>query len=131
MDNIVQTIIDALSQEYGRRHTPGWLYVLGVLSSVVGTISAKQLADKRRVLRMAKAEELNTQILRASLISQEENGEIEYIGTLRKEENGYRLIIEAREDGMNRVTTDVVKRSLDQVAEYLRAETKFILADFK
>lgn len=131
MDNIIQTIIDALSQGYGRRDTPGWAYVLAAIISAAGAISAKELAKKRKALRVAKTAKLTTQELRASLFSQDDDGEVHYQGWLKKEQNKYRLMIEAKKDGNIHVVADVVKDSIDEIAEYLRAETKFILSDFK
>ena len=131
MDSLFQTIIDALSQGYGRRETPGWVYVIGAIISVASAISAKELVKKRKALRKAKVEKLETEVLKARLFSQDLGTEVEYSGCLRKEANSYRLIIESHQDGVASIVADVTKDSLDEVAEYLRAETKFILADFK
>ena len=131
MNSIIQTIIDALGRGYGRRNTPGWAYVLGVIISVAGATSTSELVKKRKALIKEKAKKLETQILRARLFSQEEGGEVEYGGCLRKEPDSYRLIIEVYKGDAASVVADVTKTSLDEMADYLRGNTKFILSDFK
>ena len=131
MDSIIQTIIDVLSERYGARNTPGWVYAVGVIVTVTSTISAKEIVKKRKALRKSKADKLEKQVLKARLFSQEDGLEVEYNGCIMKESNSYRLIIEATKNGETSVNVDVIKETLDDVAEYLRGETKFILADFK
>ena len=99
--------------------------------TVTSTISAKEIVKKRKALRKSKADKLEKQVLKARLFSQEDGLEVEYNGCIMKESNSYRLIIEATKNGETSVNVDVIKETLDDVAEYLRGETKFILADFK
>lgn len=110
---------------------PGWLYLTSGITSVVAAISARDLSKKRKALSNAKKQRLHTQVLRARLFSQEDGKTVEYNDLLKKEEDNYRLVIETINNGKSKVVTDTLKSSLDEIAEYLRRETKFILADFK
>jgi hypothetical protein len=131
MSITIQSIIDVLNQEYGHRRTPGWMYLIGGIVSIASTIAAKGLLEKRRALKSAKTEALEIQVLTARVFSQQKEGEIEYKGSLRKEGGGYNVIIEAISDGSASVVSSVKKDSLDEIEEYLRRKTSFILADFK
>lgn len=125
------SVIDVLNQEYGSRHISGWMYLIGAIVSILGAISAKELVQKNKALKQSIGENLKTKVLRATIFSQEENLTVEYLGQIMQEPDGYRLTIESRHNGDATIVADIFKPSLDEVSEYLRSETKFILADFK
>ena len=81
--------------------------------------------------REVEEEKLPARELSATLVSEEDGGKVRYSGLLKEEGGRYRLIIEANRNGDIHVVADVVKEALDEMAAYLRAETKFIMEDFK
>ena len=81
--------------------------------------------------REVEEEKLPARELSATLVSEEDGGKVKYSSLLKEEGDRYRLIIEANRNGDIHVVADVVKEALDEMAAYLRAETIFIMEDFK
>ncbi|MGM0564941.1 MAG: hypothetical protein ACQES2_11465 [Pseudomonadota bacterium] len=131
MGDFFQIIIDALFQEYGRRHLPGWIYALGAIVSISGAITASEIAKKRKRLRASKLDKLATQVLTAHIFSKDGKGTIHHKATLKRNTNEYSLKIEAIRATDQVVKDDVVKHSIEDIELYLRENTHFLLSDFK
>jgi hypothetical protein len=130
VEGIGYTIVDFLSQSYGRRNVPGWIYLLGAAISVAGAISVKEITKKRKALKSVTEQKLLVCALHARILSVEDRIDVEYRAVLKKDLIGYRVSIDTGKDGNVEVVADVSKTTLNEIADFLRAETKFVLEDF-
>jgi len=131
MYEYLQAIWEILDYRIGRHDTPVWMYFVYPIIAYIGFIKAKEIITKRKALREAKKEKLSERDLKATLYSEEHDGTVEYNGTISSIDSNYHLHIVEKKNGGSIVVVDTKKNTLDEVADYLRRETKFILADFK
>ena len=122
-------IIDFLGERQGLRRN--WQYVFGVVVSIMGALAAREYARKWRKLKGDHDGRLLTKPLTATVISTEKQGEIRYDAEITAVDDGYRVTI-VKEGGLcPGQIVDHSLASLDDVERFLRANTKFILADFR
>lgn len=132
MEHLFQTIFTLLGEDYGHRNTPGWIIVLAGMISIYGSVVAKNMLAKKLKLRSNKSKSLETTILNAKLFSDEDGAIVEYTGSIKKlDSNEYSLRITSNHKKIETVIMDETMSTIDDIADHLRKNTKFILADFK
>jgi len=131
MDQIINQIIEWLGQTHGSRDTYGWIYVLGIGMSIWGSIKAKEYVAQRKALHAAKAESSKEKKLSASLYTKESGTDVLYTATLSSNNNKFLIRVVKQSFGSSEPVVEEAVSSMEEAASFLRANTKFILADFK
>ncbi len=131
MDQIINQIIEWLGQTHGSRDTYGWVYVLGIGMSIWGSIKAKEYAAQRKALHAQKAESSKENELSASLYTKESGTDVLYTATLSSNNNKFLIRVVKQKSGSSEPVVEEAVSSMEEAASFLRANTKFILADFK
>ena len=131
MDQIINQIIEWLGQTHGSRDTYGWVYVLGIGMSIWGSIKAKEYVAQRKALHAAKAESSKEKELSASLYTKESGTDVLYTATLSSNNNKFLIRVVKQSFGSSEPVVEEAVSSMEEAASFLRANTKFILADFK
>jgi len=131
MDQIINQITEWLGQTHGSRDTYGWIYVLGIGMSIWGSIKAKEYVAQRKALHAAKAESSKEKKLSASLYTKESGTDVLYTATLSSNNNKFLIRVVKQSSGSSEPVVEEAVSSMEEAASFLRANTKFILADFK
>ena len=131
MESIVDAVLDALTREYGRHDTPGWMYAISFIIIGYTWYTGKEILKKKKILRLKKENELANKELFASLVTEVDGNKIEYSAKIINLNNRFQLIVEKLDDGVKTKVTEISKNTIDDIAEYLRSKTKFVLSDFK
>ena len=120
-----------MGQTHGGRDTYGWVYVLGIGMSILGSIKAKEYAAKRKALHAQKAETSKEKELTASLYTNEHGANIKYTATLSNNNGKFLIRVIKQKSGNLELVVEETVSTMEEAASFLRANTKFILADFK
>lgn len=129
---MIDTIAEFFSTAHGSRGTPGWMYLLYVLAAVGGALVAKDAAERIQKHKREKLLSLDAKHkLQAAFTSEENEEEIEYRASITKEDGRFHLkISEKRKSGSEKILKKTLS-SWDELSEYLRTKTKFVITDFK
>jgi hypothetical protein len=102
-----------------------------VAVAIVGAITAKDYAAKRKALMVRTELVLPEKDLVATSFSDEEGRAVKYVGILRRGEGGYTVSLIREADGERTESCSQVMPSLEKVEVYLTSCTSFVLSDFK
>lgn len=125
----IQAILDELAEGYGRHDTPGWLIIAALIITFAGSLSAREIFRKHQASIERKKESLRVTNLKASLLSTESDEEVRYEAAIVQQNDTYKLSV-MRID-VSEPLIDKEFMTLEELDNYLRINTKFVLTDFK
>ncbi|WP_460086617.1 hypothetical protein [Pseudomonas sp. H1_B04] len=133
MDDIIAAIGSWLTgtHEAKRRMMSNLEMLFWIAVAIVGAIAAKDYAAKRKALMARTEQALPEKDLIATSLSDEQGRTVKYVGTLRRVEGGYTVILIREADGERTESCSEVMPSLERVEIYLTSCTSFVLSDFK
>ncbi len=131
MEEFLFTINEWMSQTYGRNDTYGWVYVLLFIASVFGGFQAKELVKKRSSLRQKQIQTARKRDLEAVLVTEEDGKEVKYLGVISRSANSLAVTIRKETEEESETVVNQTAETMEEVSDFLRQKTKFILADFK
>jgi hypothetical protein len=125
----IQTILDALAEGYGRHNTPGWLLIATLVIAFAGSLTAREFFKKHQTNLASKRESLRTTNLKACLLSTESEVDVRYEATITQQNDTFKLSLVRGDHGEHLIDKDF--KTLIELENYLRINTKFVLSDFK
>ncbi|CAI9004779.1 hypothetical protein [Pseudomonas sp. URIL14HWK12:I7] len=133
MDDIITAIGSWLTEthEAKRRMVSNLEMLFWIAVAIVGAIAAKDYAAKRKALMVRTELALPEKDLIATSLSDEQGRTVKYVGTLRRVEGGYTVILIREADGERTESCSEVMPSLEKIEAYLKSCTSFVLSDFK
>jgi len=133
VDDIITYLGHWLGEVYvsrGHRTTLA-LQLVAVGVMITGAITARDYAGRRKQLKEYQTTKLAIDSLSMTLVSDDRGTPTQYSATVTKEDHDYRLSIVKTSGTTQKTTTNEYFRSLDEVENYLRENTPFLLSDFK
>ena len=128
--DIVQTILDALAERYGR--LTGWHHLIGAILSIAGTLAAKELYDRHSRFRRKSLVSLTAgERLVASVVTQTDQGTKKIEAELSRLESKFVLDLLQTNENDGPLSNRQTFGSWDEVARYLEANTVLRISDFK
>lgn len=133
MDDIIAAIGNWLTEthEGKRRAVTNLEWLFWIAAGIVGAIAAKDYASKRKALIKRTEQALPEKDLIAKSFSDEGGRAVNYVGILRRVEDGYTVSLIRETDGERTESCSEVMPSLERVEAHLKSCTSFILSDFK
>ncbi|MEX0167014.1 hypothetical protein MRBLPD1_005582 [Pseudomonas brassicacearum] len=133
MDDIIAAIGSWLTEthEAKRRIVSNLEMLFWIAVAIVGAITAKDYATKRKTLMVRTEQALPEKDLVATSLSDEQGRAVKYVGTLRRVEGGYTVTLIREGAGERTESCSQVMPSLERVEVYLKSCTSFVLSDFK
>jgi hypothetical protein len=133
MNQFIAPIIDWIGSTHGhgRHEYYGWIIIIIIATSIANKSALKELLLNNKLLRQKLKENLNEKALSATIFSEENNQTIKYIGSITKEDSGYRITIKTSLPLEEKIILNEIIESLDTADFFLRNNSKFILSDFR
>ena len=122
-------IIDFLGEQTGPMQN--WSYVYTFVGLLLAAAAARESARRWRKLKRDHDDSMQDKPLTAVVLSTKEGREIRYDASIAADGGCYRLTITRTDGSKSEEITNRLLGSLDDVESHLRANTAFILADFK
>lgn len=130
-------MISQIAEWLGEKHSSHgrWSYgYMALLNAAVGVgtwVVARELMAKRKVLKDRVTTTLASGSLTATSFAEEGGQQVNFSGVLLEQEGVYTVTLTRKDEQGTVVSSSEGLHSLEDVDRYLRANTPFVLSDFR
>ena len=130
MDLILQ-FVDYLGERSQFEWRANWQIALGILTSIgVGLAAYEWTTNRERFLRKSRNRLIEGDI-QARMIANEQGAKVFYCATISDLGESYRVVVSRGEPPNDEIIAQFSALTLEEIDSRMRAETKFVLTDFR